>query len=576
MHQSVNNSDNSYKYNFRISSTNHHVIYINNSLFGRMKNTVNQVKNIYKKNCGIELGSLCQQKSCNTTLAIYVTNLDSNPSNTIDPITPATIENYLYKNILGFLTVELYNNYGEIYNVCTSINAREKGVMKSVLKSLLVDIPKDKIWLGIDIKNPIRDKVIRLYLSVGFNPRGIQYITPSGTFPSFPFISLVYNKGNPIDISKDVVNNIGEHIKKMVQQYNKRGGRCSVTTYMRPELISEIKNNYITSNIEHGGIIGVKRLDNGKYLLGLAVTTKGNDNFFTVKIPTYYINWHTHPLICYQKNLCYIGWPSGQDMSLLIRSYNDGLLAHILFANEGVYFLQLSPDMMIFIRSIPSQCVNILGKMIKYFFENLENFRNINYDQERIRCLNKVNDIRCLTYDTKQKNISIQNIVNIIHKTKLSDILNSSSSNSSIQQSIYGSQQCIFNAMKNLNKSSNIPIFQVQYTPMNQATQKGIETHINYYMAPINSTCPIPEYLGKANYGGGGGDSNNNNNNNNNNNPVKMVLGDSNDSDNNNNNKPVKMNISNDGGLGYDEGYGAYSESGNGYNPGPWGMGDWY
>ena len=481
--------------NFIISPSNHRVVYIHSSLFKNMPNTIGTVGLIHGDNCGSYLSNLCQQDPCNTTLALF---LNVGPK---VMITPRDIEDKLHKNILGFLTVELYNDYAEIYNVCTSKRARGKGVMKSVFKSFLNDVPKDHIWLGIDMRNPMRDAVLHLYLSVGFDVMGIQRITPTGSFPSFPFISMVYHKANPIIRDKEKVFVLETDTKRVISQFEKSDGACKIFTYIQPELIQNIRDRYIHKNVEHGGIMGIKKVGDRKYKLGLAAVTKGSRDRFQVVIPTHYINWHTHPFVCYTKNLCYIGWPSGADMGLLVRNYTNGLLAHVLFANEGVYFLQLSPDMMVFLQAMTIDCIDAFTTLIKYFFADLENYRNIKYDPERLRCMDKINDVSCLTYDNEQKNISIKRILYIINNTLLSDLLRLKPNNPNVQKLVEASGICVTLAMNRLKKNPNVPVFRVQYTPMEIAAKNGITTQIQYYMSPSKSTCSPPDYSGKVEFG---------------------------------------------------------------------------
>ncbi len=482
---------------FIISPSNRKVIYIHSSLFRNMPNMVKFVGMLHRKNCGTDLRNLCQQEPCNTTLAIYLDTDDSTR------ISPETIERELYKNILGFLTAELYDNYAEIYNICTSKKYRGKGVMKSILTSLLTEIPKQYVWLGINIHNPMKYHVLRLYLSVGFNMAGIQNITPTNSFPGFPFISMLYHKGQDVDRPVDLVERLGEKVVQIINQYENTGGKCHIKTHINPELINDINELYITKNVEYGGILGAKKVGHNNYLLGLAARTKGDEKTLTVAVPPYYINWHTHPFICYEHELCYIGWPSGLDMSLIINKYSDGVLAHVLFANEGIYFMQLSPEMMAFLRVLPRLCINDLAKVVRYFFTKLEHYRNIEHDPERIHCLDETEDPKCLRYDSKQKHLSIEKIIGIIRKTEMFDLLQTLISEDDIKPTIIRARECLDLAAKRLKTSRRFQIFRIHFTPMDQALKQGVTTQIQYLTAPNSPACPVPNYEGKdINFGG--------------------------------------------------------------------------
>lgn len=471
---------------FKISSIDKHIVYIHGNLFKKMTNLTNHVKNMHYNSCGTNI-SLCQQYKCNSTMVIYI---DVN----IAEITPKNIEYKYYKNVNSFLTIELYKNQGEIYNACTDKSARKRGIMKSILKSVLVDIPKDKIWLGIDLNNKLLYVILHLYLSVGFIPDGIQNISPSGNYPGFPFISLTYDKSINNVRSVSEIKTVEQQSKTIIRQYIQNNGKCHMNIYIESVLMNTIYDTYIQKDVELGGIMGVQDMGNNNYMLGLAAITKGSKKNFTVDIPNYYITWHTHPFICYTSSLCYIGWPSGMDMSRIINNYTHGDILHILFAYEGTYILQLSPQMMNFMRAMESECINFISELITYYFGDLENFRNIKYDADRIKCLDKTSDIRCLTYDTKQKHISIGNILTIINTFTLTSLLNLKSYNNKIILLLNKTKKCLIKTGKLIKGNSDIPIFKVQYTDRETSIKNGINAKLEFIIAPNESTCPIPEY----------------------------------------------------------------------------------
>jgi hypothetical protein len=477
--------------NFIISPSNNKVMYIYSDLFQKMPITLKYIRNLSRESCGVELGNLCQQNPCNTSLVIYL-NYDGYN------ITPPNIENGgLYQYILGFLTVELYPGYGEIYNVCTLKEARGKGVMTSIFRSLLKDVPREKIWLGIDLKNPSLYDVLRLYVSVGFKESQIQYITPAGKFPTFPFLSLTYIKGDSIYPSDSDVATEVNRGRGLIENYKQTGGGlCTIKTYIKPNLISGIRDNYIGEKVEYGGIMGATR-ENNMYILGLAAPLRGSEKTFTVDIKPYYITWHTHPYICYHNDRCYIGWPSGRDMALLLRLYIQGMLAHFLYTLEGVYFIQLHPTMMQYLKLLPRSCIDDISTIVEYYFGHLEEFRKVEYDDERLKCLKFADPTLCLTYDSSKKHSSIGTMMDTINNTTLYELLNRHSSNPETEQILKRSRACV-----DSDAVKRFPIFRGRYTPMSQALKEGIYTNIEYLIAPTNPACPIKEYKGQdINYG---------------------------------------------------------------------------
>ena len=368
-------------------------------------------------------------------------------------------------------------------------------MMKTILRSVLKDITKDRVWLGVDLRNELLPTLIHLYVSVGFSPDGIQNITKSGLYPKFPFLSLSYNKLVPL--TPDQIKDNEKITIKMVREYIQNQGKCSMNIVITSDLMKKIYDTYIQKNYEYGGIMGVKSINENNYILGLAAITKGSEKDFEVKTPNYYITWHTHPFICYVKNLCYIGWPSGTDMGLIVSGYETGQIAHVLFSNEGTYVLQLSPQMMEFMRAMEPACVQNLDILIKYYFEDLEHFRKARYDTERIRCLEKTSDIRCLTYNTTQKHLSINNILTIINTFTLTDLLTSKTDNKEIQLVLDKTRKCMVKAGKLIRGNSNVPIFKVQYTDKNTSLINGVRTRLDFLIAPQYSACPVPNYFKK-------------------------------------------------------------------------------
>ena len=477
---------------FRISTIDKHVVFIHSNYFQKMINLPSHVKLTHLESCGSQI-SLCQQRRCNTTLAIYVdiTNIDD------VTFTPKNIDSKYYDDVKSFLTIELYKDRAEIYNACTDKYARRRGMMKTILKSVVKDIPRNIVWLGVDLRNKLWPVLTHLYVSVGFFPDGIQEITESGFYPKFPFISFRYDKseGIPGERTKKQIKWIENKVKLMANQYINNQGRCQMIVHITDDLMETVYDKYITKDVEYGGIMGVQKVEGNEYLLGLAAVTRGSEKNFSVKTPNYYITWHTHPFICYKKNLCYIGWPSGSDMANRIRAYyKNGEIAHVLFANEGVYVLQLSSYMMSFIRAMEPYCVDNLYKLVRYYYEDLEHFREAKFDAERVRCLNQTSDVRCLSYDTKQQHLSIKNIITITNTFTLADLLNISAPNSEIQMLINNTRQCLIKTSKLIKGRSNVPIFRVQYTKKEKALTNGIKTRLEFFIAPENSACPVPIY----------------------------------------------------------------------------------
>jgi hypothetical protein len=179
-------------------------------------------------------------------------------------------------------------------------------------------------------------------------------------------------------------------------------------------------------------------------------------------------------------------------MGLVLQKYYDGMIGHVLFSHEGVYFLKLTLPMMLLIRVSTKDCIDVMSKLVTYFYEDLERYRNIDQDPTRIKCLQQVNDVRCFTYDNREKYLSIQKIGELINGITLREILSISSPVSDLQNIVDQSRKCMTLAAERINGTLDIPIFEAQFVPMEEAVQNGVTSQLRYFVSPTNSLCPIP------------------------------------------------------------------------------------
>ena len=502
-------------------------IYIYSDLFKFMPNVMNQVKSIHELSCGTDV-SLCARNPCDTTLVIYV---DADKG-----VNANELETTYYSKIHAFFTIEWYREkeFVEIYNVCTGTDIRRQGIMKDMLRRTLDNIPINFLWLGVAINNPIFDAVIHLYISVGFEPNQIVIRSPGGVNSIVPVLGMLFDKSSgispPPDSNKILL--LKNRVEALIQEYITRtdgpvfpyiqppyipttplyqqptplrsqipftlpSETCKVTFIILKELIKQIRKYYIEGqNTEYGGLMApIAPTDQGTYVLGIANRIKGTEGpVYESQIPSSYITWHTHPLICYKDERCYIGWPSGQDMSIMITRFIQGpQIYHILYAYEAIYFIQLSIPMMRILKSIPHICSYYISQMVKYYFAHLEQYRSAANDEERVKCLYQFNDPSCLTYPSKQRRLSVRNMIQTINNATLGIIMNYGGDDSTVKY--------LIEQIKNCNIDPNVLIFKSMYQSMKSAMANGVVFDIEYL--PITgSGCNIPKYNGgDVNYG---------------------------------------------------------------------------
>jgi len=83
--------------------------------------------------------------------------------------------------------------------------------------------------------------------------------------------------------------------------------------------------------------------------LGLNFKNGKKDSVMT---PLSVVNFHTHPLNCYIQAKTIWGWPSGEDLARCIEFANNNNLAHIIFAVEGTYIIDVNKEILAGINKI--------------------------------------------------------------------------------------------------------------------------------------------------------------------------------------------------------------------------------
>lgn len=252
-------------------------------------------------------------------------------------------------------------NRVEVYNVCTILPHRRKGLANLLMQEIVIlarknNLVKD-IVLGVLLnqnKTNFNSKV-RLYAKSGFlNDANVRNKSFSGM--NIPHFLMKYNK----EELKGVLysnNNMQNTINKSKMYYERfhEGNRNSVKTVhirltINQENMKKIKDYQRSGNTETGGLITVEPLKYNKnnkiYTTTGAISNvvNGNKQWFQVMIPNInktrkaIISWHTHPSICYKKYGACMGTPSAGDYNGYLRTtLNNGQIANFVFAEECIY-----------------------------------------------------------------------------------------------------------------------------------------------------------------------------------------------------------------------------------------------
>lgn len=472
-----------------ISNINEYVsiVYINSDLLKNFSNILNRIKYI-AKSCGFQ-----PEFYTNTTFLFYFYLKDFYMIK--DKKRAFDIINQNAKQIFGFVRVQGYRDHLEFFDLCVLESYRRKGVAKTILKDLIQKELKyyDFFWLGIDINNPNRDILLNMYLSLGFKFESVRTNTVSGKNIPFTILSMFLEKNyKGFNSLKDTKLEIFNSLKTI---------RCSLKLYLDYKDARYIYKTYSeNSDVEYAGIMDFRSYLDG-YILKENQITKGTE--FNVKIPNSYISWHTHPNICYKLLGCYIGWPSGIDMGLFFINYHlQGSILNFVFCVEGIYIVTLTEEMMRFVHVISHEqnWMSSITELVEYKFTFLEEFRLVEKDIERLKCLRETRELdKCFFYQNLKQKEYISNFLNLANNLSLKQYIVTGQEYELLKYNGYYIDM-LNNEVKNSiiyyenfsNNPVNFPLFKVEYiSTYNQDILGNLHRiDLNFLKAPINPFCP--------------------------------------------------------------------------------------
>jgi hypothetical protein len=272
----------------------------------------------------------------------------------------------------------------ELYDVCTLVAHRRKGAMKAMMSHIAGGYTGMTLWLGVALDNPLWDVVVKSYIGVGFGSPYITFTTPGGGARlSFPIMgmTLVTNGSIPVPSQAIVNDNISIANRLRAKNVNPKPVCMSKQTL---EKFSD-KSGFIMFPRETGGAF---TFTEAPTMVELGFDAKDlviGDMLMINYIPPAIFTFHTHPVICYVENGCYIGWPSHVDMCLSLTKYGlDKQIQHFVFTMEGVYGIEPSTYAKVVFDIIGETWAEngkfferLMSNIEAYFF-NILQFREIN------------------------------------------------------------------------------------------------------------------------------------------------------------------------------------------------------
>lgn len=334
-------------------------------LYSKYKGLLNKISKLMLDNCNFTL-DICPYtyNNCNSYIYFYIDERPYIGFNNIEQILEQI--NIDDVPVLGALLAMEGNigHFTDVYNVCTHKQYRNKGIMKEIFYRLIEDliniwgIDNFNLWVGLITDQPKEqwESLLKMYTKLGFTNPYLTRNTPS-FFSALPFtvIGLNWDKTVFNYFYNNIQNKqIEDKIKKQLmianilrQSYYKEKDNCNLKLYFNLEICENLKK-YLSKNVEVAGELLLSKYYYNNNILYKNIVFKdniilGSQEGFFVNIPNKIITFHTHPHICYIKEGCYIGWPSGYDLILLVDNFPN-MLKHYVITVEGIYSLQLAID----------------------------------------------------------------------------------------------------------------------------------------------------------------------------------------------------------------------------------------
>jgi ribosomal protein S18 acetylase RimI-like enzyme len=279
----------------------------------------------------------------------------------------------------------------EIYSLCTSLLARNKGYASEMMTILLDNLQKfyQYVWIGVDANTNenIFKNLIKFYLQLGF----IYYTsfnirTPLGIAHPNGFVQLVKRYTNKANVFTKFYN------QKIVElAWNCAKTKTTpLTVCIKPDFIHNIFKKYGHLPYEIGGSFTYNRhypQPSDKYnplgieyqeLLDVKNINQGTEEFLAVLPPKGVYNFHTHPVIGTNLFKTTFAWPSMADVNFtLVNTFHHDLLLHIVAACEGFYTLNVTDDTLIALRHLSTETITtILNNIQNYLYQ-------LDYEKQR-------------------------------------------------------------------------------------------------------------------------------------------------------------------------------------------------
>lgn len=116
--------------------------------------------------------------------------------------------------------------------------------------------------------------------------------------------------------------------------------QCRVVFSVDPQTHTR-NRKFLRDKKEHGGNL---EFDFGHKTLYSGDASSGAYNHISMSRGA--VDWHSHPALCKNDNMCALGLPSPMDLQNITTGALFGTVAHLVYAKEGTYMVSLAPALL--------------------------------------------------------------------------------------------------------------------------------------------------------------------------------------------------------------------------------------
>jgi hypothetical protein len=258
------------------------------------------------------------------------------------------------------------DNRLELYSVCKTHSPYSKNFRVSYfLRNAIISYFNDgftTVWLGVLFNNPSYERAVLSYIRAGFE---VKYVASLGSGEKSNYEGRILvmeayaGKRAFATVAKSYVITREEETQLLTIANNIKlveyDALVTSNAILQSSAWKLFMKQVVVKNKECGGIIRKKITPDGTVIIDKYTVLMGceggegqaEQECTTTQVFPFEINFHTHPIVCYNKLQgvsANLAPPSVSDFRVVFSQYLEGLrLFHMVFSLEGIYVVQVHP-----------------------------------------------------------------------------------------------------------------------------------------------------------------------------------------------------------------------------------------